>query len=93
MLIATLARYAKNKLPSSAHIAKYEKLLPDVKTINYLSYVISLSISLLSHKPRNIDFELKFKKGVLRVESEKEMYLAKEAVEKIIEIENFKVEF
>ena len=93
MLIATLTRYAKNKLPSSNHVKKYENLLPDLKTLNSLSYLISLSISLLSHKPQNIDFELKFKNGVLRVESDNKMYLSQEALDKITKIENFKVEF
>jgi len=93
MLIATLTRYAKNKLPSKSHIKKYENLLPDTKTINSLSYLISLSIILLSHKPRNIDFDLKFQDGVLNVESKERLYLSQEAVKKLMDIKDFKVEF
>ena len=92
-LIATLVRYAKRKLPSDAHIEKYGTLLPDRDTINYLSYLLSLSIALLSHKPRNIDFNLKFDKGVLYVESKNRLYLCKEAVEKLSKISEFKVKF
>ena len=93
MLIATLTRYAKNKLPSSAHVKKYEELLPETKTINSLSYLMSVSVILLSHKPRNIDFDFKFKDGVLKVKSDKKLYLCKEAIEKLVEIDNFKVVF
>ena len=93
ILIATLTRYAKNKLPSKNHIKKYKDLLPDTKTINSLSFLISLSIALLSHKPRNIDFELEFIDGVLKVKSKNNLYLSKESVNKLVEIEDFKVEF
>ena len=93
LLIATLVRYAKRKLPSDAHIQNYGSLLPHRDTLNYLSYLLSLSIALLSHKPRNIDFDLKFDKGVLSVESKNKLYLCKEAVEKLSKIPEFKVKF
>ncbi len=93
MLIATLVRYAKNKLPPKKHIKKYENLLPDTKTINSLSYLISLSIALLSHKPRNIDFDLKFEDSILIVESKNELYLSKESVKKLTDIEDIEVRF
>jgi exopolyphosphatase / guanosine-5'-triphosphate,3'-diphosphate pyrophosphatase len=93
MLIATLTRYAKNKLPSSRHIAKYKDLLPDTQTINYLSYIISISITLLLHKPKNIDFTLSFEDGVIKVDSKKPLYLSKEATMKVIELENLKTIF
>jgi exopolyphosphatase/guanosine-5'-triphosphate,3'-diphosphate pyrophosphatase len=83
MLIATLTRYAKNKLPSEKHIQKYKDLLPDVNTIHYLSYLISLSLALLSHHPRNIDFELSFDEGIINVVSKNSLYLSKEAIKKI----------
>ena len=93
MLIATLTRYAKNKPPSNAHIQKYKALLPDSQTINTLSFLISLSIALLSHKPRNIDFDFDFKEGVLQISSKKRLYLAQEAVNKLSTLENIKVVF
>jgi exopolyphosphatase/guanosine-5'-triphosphate,3'-diphosphate pyrophosphatase len=92
-LISTLTRFAKNKLPTQIHIEKYKELLPDISTLESLSYLISLTIALLSHRPRNIDFDLKFEDGVLKVESSESLYLSKEAVKKIIEIKDFKVAF
>lgn len=92
-LISTLTRFAKNSLPSQAHIEKYKDLLPDTNTVESLSYLLSLSVSLLSHRPRNIDFDLKFNDGILKVESSNNLYLSKEAVKKVIELKDFKIEF
>ena len=93
VLIATLNKYAKKKLPAPCHIKKYEQLLPDTKTLNALSYLLSLSIALITHKPRNIDFKLTFNNGVLKVDSENILYLSKDAVNKLDCNKNFKVEF
>lgn len=92
-LIATLCNYAKRKPPSVSHIQKYKQLLPDTKTLNGLSYIISLSISLLCHRPRNIDFELSFSDGVLSVDTKNSMRLSKEAVAKLSGIKDLKVNF
>jgi len=82
VLIATLTRYAKRKFPSSEHVEKYKNLLPDRDTLNSLSYLISLALTLLSHRPRNIDFDLEFKDGTLNIISKEEMYLSKNATKK-----------
>lgn len=91
VLISTLAKYAKKKLPEDSHIQKYASLLPQTQTLNFLSYILSLGVALLSHRPRNIDFDLKFENGVLEIESTNNLYLSKEAVNKLDCIENFKV--
>lgn len=92
-LIATLLRYAKRKFPSDSHVEKYNSLLPDKKTLKYLSYLLSLSIALLSHKPRNIDFDLEFNDGVLKVNSKNKLYLTQESVSKLLHIEELEIKF
>jgi len=82
-LIATLSKYAKSRLPASSHLLKYKDLLPSENITNRLSYLLSLSISLLSHRPRNIDFDLSFKDGVLSVDSKKVLYISRDAVNKL----------
>ena len=82
-LIATLTKYAKNRLPASSHLIKYKELLPAEKVTNFLSYLLSLSISLLSHRPKNIDFDLSFKDGVLTIDSSKNLYISEDAVSKL----------
>jgi len=94
MLIATLTKYAKNKLPSSTHLQLYKQLLPKEQITKTLSFLLSLSIALLSHRPRNIDFELNFDENTLHISSQKKLYLSKEAVSKLVcEHQDFKVSF
>ena len=83
MLIATLSKYTTSKLPALTHLKKYKALLPQEQTTNALSYIFSLSIALLSHRPRNIDFDLKFKDGEMFVVSQNNLYLSQEAIKKI----------
>ena len=95
MLISTLTKYARNKLPSDTHLQLYAKLLPEnAHILHSLSYILSLSIALLSHRPRNIDFKMEFKKGELKVFSKKELYLTQNAVEKLeCRDQHFRVSF
>ena len=79
-LIATLTKYAKSKLPATSHLEKYAELLPPPSTTNALSFLLSLSIALLSHRPRNIDFEMSFKEGVLKIESKNNLYITEDCV-------------
>ena len=88
VLIATLARFSKRKLPISSHIERFSSLLPDTAQLNALSYLLSLSVALLSHRPRNVDFTLNFKNGVVEVASTKSLYLVRESVEKLEVLKN-----
>ncbi len=92
-LISTLVRYAKRKLPSSTHVQKYKVLLPDANVLNALSYILTLSIYLLSHRPRNIDFKCTLVENKLIVESKNEMYLAKEDIESLKPLEDLEIVF
>ena len=92
-LIATLTKYTKDRLPASSHLQKYKELLPSEDTTNALSYLLSLSIALLSHRPRNIDFDVKFVDGKLFVESRNSLYLSQDAVTKIDCNQNIKIKF
>jgi len=83
ILIATLAKYAKNRLPSSSHLKKYSTLLPEDDITNKLSYLLSLSILLLSHRPRNIDFNLEFNNGKLRIKTNNTLYIAQDGISKL----------
>lgn len=92
-LIATLTKYAKKRLPASSHLKKYSALLPKEDITNALSFILSLSIALLSHRPRNIDFDMKFVDGILYIDSRSGMYLSQDAVNKIDCNKKFKVKF
>ncbi len=83
ILIATLTRYAKRKLPSQSHIQKFKDLLPDTQQLEALSYILSLAVALLSHYPRNIDFSLTYEGSELKVHSKNSLYLANESIKKL----------
>ena len=92
-LIATLIKYTKNKLPVQSHLQKYEMLLPQKSTTYALSYILSLSIALLSHRPRNLDFKLDFIDNILYIKSDNDLYLSQNAVKKIECEQNFSIQF
>ena len=94
-LISTLTKYSKNRLPSDTHLQLYAKLLPDnAHVIHSLSYILSLSIALLSHRPRNIDFSMEFEKGELKIYSQKRLYITQHATEKLeCRDQHFRVSF
>ena len=94
MLISTLVRFQKRKRPAKEHCENYESLLPDARTVEYLSFILSLSDALLSHRPRNIDFRLHFDGATIGVESlSKPLYLPKESVNALQRPKGLKVEF
>ena len=92
-LISTLNRYADKKSPSISHTQKYKDILPNKDDLDLLSYMISLSIALLSHKPRNIDFNISFDDETLNIQSKNNLFLAKEAVKRLKENKMLKVKF
>jgi exopolyphosphatase/guanosine-5'-triphosphate,3'-diphosphate pyrophosphatase len=93
-LIATLCKYANKKSPSLSHLEKYSELLPTPYITVRLAYLLSLAIALLSHRPQNIDFDLKFEDGILTVSSKKELYVSKDAVKELaLPIEDLRVTF
>ena len=92
ILISTLVRYAKRKLPSTNHVKKYAQLLPEIDTLNTLSYILSLSIALLSHRPRNIDFTLELDEDSIIVKSKSSFYLSKEEIHSLESLPHSKLE-
>jgi len=69
ILIATLIRFNKRRLPKSNFTRPYKKLLPDEKTLSVLSYIVSLSQAI--HFSRAM--------GKVSVEN----YLAKERIKEL----------
>lgn len=80
VLIATLVRFSKKKLPSATYIKKYQKLLPKEPQLIALCSLIALSRALLSHKPKEINFSFSFENECLIIHSTESLYLAKENV-------------
>lgn len=81
MSIATLVRYQNKKRPAKSHREKYAQILPKDLVLENLSFLLLLSRKLLSHYPRNIDFDLKFDADTLYVSAKAApLYLAREQI-------------
>ncbi len=80
MLIATLVRFQKRKRPAREHLEDYESLLPDTRTLEYLSFILSLADALLSHFPARNDLSFDFDGTCIGITSASPLYLPKEAV-------------
>ena len=95
MLISTLVRFQKRKQPAKSHYEDFETLLPDAHTLNYLSFMLSLADALLSHHPKNIDFDLNFDGRTITVEPKPQasLYLAREAVKTLQRPQTLRVAF
>lgn len=93
ILIATLTRYAKRRAPSSAHIDEYKNILPDEEVAEFLSFIISLSSALLTHRPRNLSYKFSFTQNCLHVSSNDNLYLVKESVKNLQFPKRIRVEF
>jgi len=93
LLIATLNRYAKRKLPSKEHYEKYQLLLPEKEILDILSFIVSVSIALLTHKPQNKDFSLSYKDHTLYILDKGCLRVSQEAVEKLKFIKSLEIRF
>lgn len=90
-LISTICKYVNKEKPSKRHMLKYSDLLPKESIVKQLIYMLSLSVAILNHKPRNIDFNLKYEDNELIIKSKKELYLSKEAISNLCKNKDFKV--
>jgi exopolyphosphatase/guanosine-5'-triphosphate,3'-diphosphate pyrophosphatase len=90
ILIAILIKYHMKKLPSKDDLRAYEGLLPDIKIVNWLSFILSLSNCL--HKDLADDkFEFEYSNHTLHVKSTKKLYLAEECIKKLAKPASFAI--
>jgi exopolyphosphatase/guanosine-5'-triphosphate,3'-diphosphate pyrophosphatase len=82
LLVASLIRFQTNKLYINSILEQYAELLPDLQTITWLSFITTLSKSLLVNL-MNIDFSFKLENNALHITSPSSVYLVSQAVENI----------
>ncbi len=81
-LISMLVRFQLGKGVKKSTMAEYKKLLPSLESVQALSRLLALSDALLSHHPRNLDFELAFENKKLTVSYKNKMpYITQENVQ------------
>jgi len=90
ILIAILIKYHMKKLPSKDDLRAYEDLLPDIKIVNWLSFILSLSNCLHRDLSKN-KFVFEYSNHTLHVKSTKKLYLAKECIKKLAKPASFAI--
>ncbi len=82
ILIATLIRFNKRRLPKNSFTKPYKKLLPDSETLSWLSYIVSLAQAVHSaHSYGSV--KVNYKNGVLAIEAPFDTYLAAERIKEL----------
>ncbi len=82
LLISTIIKYSKKELPNEDDIKVYKELLPDIKIIQWLSYIHSLNKILNSEFLRH-SFKYIFENNSLNIISQKEHYIIKRGLKKL----------
>ena len=82
ILISTLVRFHKKKLPSNSFLKVYKKLLPPFEIINWLSFILTLA-EVLNKDFSCPKFEVSFENSVLYIKSQSPLYLAKEEIKSL----------
>jgi exopolyphosphatase / guanosine-5'-triphosphate,3'-diphosphate pyrophosphatase len=90
ILIAMLIKFHANKLPNPEEIMPYQTLLPDLQTLTWLSFILTLS------KAINADFRkgaisCVYQNHTLVIEAEHPLFLAKEQIKQLIKPASFAI--
>lgn len=81
-IIALLMQYSDKKLPTNSTVMELSSLVPDIDTIRWLSFI--LTVAKLLNADESCPFmRFEFKEGVLNIYSKTSLHLAKELIRKI----------
>ena len=83
ILIATLIKYSKKPLPKEKDIKMYKSLLPDINTLQWLSYIHSLNKTLNAEAMKQ-SFEYEVNANTLAIKSPHKHYIIQRSI-KILE--------
>ncbi len=92
LLIAVILRCAFKRDLESKEIKKFKKLLPSVKVIEWLSFILSLALCINKNK-RLHKVEIKYIERELLIYGEKESILLSESIKKLKKPSNFSIRF
>lgn len=82
VLIASLVRYQRKKLPSDTHLNNYKGYLPSYETCVSLSFLMRLAMDLFNDFDHKKDLSMSLNEGYLCIKA-KETYLLKEKLKDI----------
>ena len=91
ILIASIIKYSKKDLPDKTDLLRYEELLPDILTMQWLSFIHSLNKTLNLEFSKE-KFEYILENNKLSIKSKNDLYLVKYNVEKLKKPVDFDLE-
>ena len=81
--IAHMIKYSKKSLPCKRDLEKYKELLPCFETMQWLSFMISLNLTInQDFSSPKVEYKLK-KSGKLKVKFEKSIFIVETEIEKL----------
>ena len=92
VLIATVSKFSKKSLPKQADIKEYKQLLPDIQTIQWLNFMMTLNLVLNQEFSRE-KFEFELDENILTIDSESDLYLVKNEILGLKSPKNLKIRF
>lgn len=90
ILIAMLIKYHVNKLPSLEDMQMYKALLPDLQTVQWLSFLLALAKAINSDLSQN-NVSLSYQNHTLTIQSEHHLFLAKENIKQLLKPASFAI--
>ena len=90
ILIAMLVKYHVNKLPSEEDMNTYKALLPDLQTVQWLSFLLALAKAINSDMSRS-PIAFSYQNHTLTIQAEKKLFLAHEQIKQLIKPASFAI--
>ena len=79
-----------NKLPSEEDMALYKALLPDMQTLQWLSFILSLAKAINSDMSRS-PISFSYQNHTLTIQAEKKLFLAREQIKQLLKPASFAI--
>jgi exopolyphosphatase/guanosine-5'-triphosphate,3'-diphosphate pyrophosphatase len=83
LLIAFITLYQNKKLPKEEHLSEYLGLLPQMSTVQWLSFILALSKCIHKNLSK-VDYEFSFEEDTLTIKAkDKKCYLSSECIKEL----------
>jgi exopolyphosphatase/guanosine-5'-triphosphate,3'-diphosphate pyrophosphatase len=91
ILISMIIKYSKKDIPTSEELKQYKEFLPDIKILQWLSYIHSLNKVLNAEYGKN-KFEYVFEENILSIISQKKHYIIQRSLHRLEKPEDFNLQ-
>lgn len=90
VLIATLIKHHTNKLPAEQDMLLYQSLLPNLQTVQWLSFLLNL-VKVLNSDMSNTQMSFSYQNHTLTIDTSKTLFLAREQIKQLVKPASFAI--